>query len=93
MVFSSALTLTMFLAAQGVIDGERFNDLGHRQTERHTTRTGAMTVGDLVMVNQLIFQLSFPLNFLGTIYREIRQNLLDMDALIKLREQNPAVQV
>ncbi|KAJ4984692.1 iron-sulfur cluster transporter ATM1 [Stagonosporopsis vannaccii] len=54
--------------------------------------TGAMTVGDLVMVNQLVFQLSVPLNFLGSMYRELRQSLLDMDTLFSLQKTNVAVQ-
>ncbi|KIK66870.1 hypothetical protein GYMLUDRAFT_37940 [Collybiopsis luxurians FD-317 M1] len=72
-IFSSALTMTMLMAAQGVVNG-------------------TMTVGDLVMINQLIFQLSLPLNFLGTIYRELQQNLLDMEVLFNLREENPPIE-
>jgi ABC transporter ATM len=52
-----------------------------------------MTVGDLVMVNQLVFQLSMPLNFLGTIYREVRQSLLDMEVLFNLQAENPPIKV
>ncbi|MEP7274863.1 MAG: ATP-binding cassette domain-containing protein, partial [Betaproteobacteria bacterium] len=52
---------------------------------------GAMTIGDLVMVNAFMLQLYVPLNFLGVIYREIRQALADMERLFALVEENAEI--
>jgi len=72
MIFSTALTVMMYLGARGIVDG-------------------SLSVGDLVFINQLVFQLSVPLNFLGSQYRELRQSLLDMETLFSLQKVNVAI--
>ncbi|MDZ7654120.1 MAG: ABC transporter ATP-binding protein/permease [Burkholderiaceae bacterium] len=49
---------------------------------------GSMTIGDLVLVNAFMLQLYVPLNFLGVIYREIKQALTDMDRMFRLLDAN-----
>ncbi|KAK4113233.1 P-loop containing nucleoside triphosphate hydrolase protein [Canariomyces notabilis] len=71
-IFSSALTIMMWLGAKGIV-------------------TGTLSVGDLVLINQLVFQLSVPLNFLGSVYRELRQSLLDMETLFNLQKVNVTI--
>lgn len=47
--------------------------------------SGTGSIGDLVLVNGLILQLSLPLNFLGSVYRELRQAIVDVEGLLALR--------
>jgi len=72
LIFSSALSLMMIMAAKDILAGN-------------------MTVGGLVMVNSLLFQLSVPLGFLGSVYREIRQALIDMQVMFQLMSVEPKI--
>ncbi len=52
---------------------------------------GRMTLGDLVMINAFMIQLYIPLNFLGVLYREIKQSLTDLDKMFALMEKEREV--
>jgi ATP-binding cassette subfamily B protein len=52
---------------------------------------GRMTLGDLVMVNAFMIQIYIPLNFLGAIYRELKQNLADLEKMFVLLEREQEI--
>ena len=52
---------------------------------------GSMTLGDFVMVNAFLIQLYIPLNFMGSIYRDINHSLIDMERVFDLMDEEPEV--
>ena len=57
----------------------------------HQVTAGAMSIGDLVLVNAFLLQLFIPLGFLGIVYRQIKYSLADMDLVFKLLERKPEI--
>ena len=52
---------------------------------------GTHSIGEFVMINALMIQLYMPLNFMGMVYREIKQGLVDLEAMFALLEENPEI--
>ncbi|HEY0034398.1 MAG TPA: ABC transporter ATP-binding protein/permease, partial [Devosia sp.] len=53
---------------------------------------GTLTLGDFVLLNTFLMQVYRPLNFIGFVYRELRQGLTDIEEMFKLLDQNPEIQ-
>ena len=55
-------------------------------------KSGANTVGDFVLINAMMIQLYQPLNFMGVVYREIRQSAIDIEMMFAILGQNPEIE-
>ncbi|MEN9384160.1 MAG: hypothetical protein RL323_1303 [Pseudomonadota bacterium] len=81
----SQTTLSMLNAGQQLIIATALVAMLWRATAG--VASGAMTLGDLVMINAFMIQLYIPLNFLGVLYREIKQSLTDLDKMFALLDR------
>jgi len=81
----SQTTLSVLNAGQQLIIAAALVAMLWRATSAVTR--GEMTLGDLVMINAFMIQLYIPLNFLGVLYREIKQSLTDLDKLFGLLDR------
>ncbi len=89
-VVTSETSLGLLNAAQAAVIALAVSLLMWRASEGIVART--LTLGDLVMVNALLIQLYIPLNFLGVMYREIKQALVDMEKMFRLLSENREVE-
>ena len=85
----SQTTLSLLNAGQQVIIATALVAILWRATQGVVD--GRLTLGDLVMVNAFMIQLYIPLNFLGVIYREIKQSLVDLDRMFVLMDREREV--
>ena len=89
-VVASETSLGLLNAVQATVIAAAVSLLMWRAAEGIVA--GHLTLGDLVMVNALLIQLYIPLNFLGVMYREIKQALTDMERMFRLLSENREVE-
>ncbi|HXZ47469.1 MAG TPA: ABC transporter ATP-binding protein/permease [Usitatibacter sp.] len=89
-VVKSETSLGLLNAVQALVIAAAVSLLMWRAAEGIVA--GRLTLGDLVMVNALLIQLYIPLNFLGVMYREIKQALTDMERMFRLLSVNREVE-
>ncbi len=85
-ILKSQASLSLLNIGQSVIIASAVTLMVWRATVE--VAEGRMTLGDLVLVNAFMIQLYIPLNFLGVLYREIKQSLTDLDRMFSLLEVN-----
>ncbi len=85
----SQTTLSLLNCGQQIIIGVALVAILWRATQGVVD--GRLTLGDLVMINAFMIQLYIPLNFLGVIYREIKQSLTDLDRMFTLMDREREV--
>ncbi len=85
----SQTTLSLLNAGQQLVIASALVAMLWRATQGVVD--GRLTLGDLVMINAFMIQLYIPLNFLGVLYREIKQALTDLDKMFTLLERNREV--
>ena len=88
-VVTSETSLGMLNAVQALVIAVAVSLLMWRAADGIVA--GRLTLGDLVMVNALLIQLYIPLNFLGVMYREIKQAMVDMEKMFSLLGENQEV--
>jgi ATP-binding cassette, subfamily B, heavy metal transporter len=86
----SETTLTLLNLGQGIIIA--LGLVGVMTLAAEGVSAGQMTVGDFVMVNAYLIQLYTPLNFLGMVYRNIKQSLTDLEQMISLLAVKPQIE-
>ncbi len=87
---TSHTTLALMNVGQGILVG--VGVVGVMVIAAQGVIDGSMTVGDFVLVNTILMQLYQPLNFLGFVYREIKQSLVDMEKMFDLLAIAPEIE-